>query len=280
MKIITAEMIAKLLSRAAASPRKRMNLNLHAEPTDPIGRFLNAGIAGTYVRPHRHRIGRWELVSVLQGRFDLVIFTSDGVVESRVALGAGGSSVAEIPGGVWHSVVFHAPAAVVLEVKAGPYEPRLDKEMAGCAPPEDDPAAALFVTRLETAAPGERVGGKSIMCKTVRGLGLTTALVVFTLSGPAVAQPAVSAPTLVTVDSGSLLGMATGDVISFKGIPYAAPPVGALRWRAPQPLTPWKAVRAAGQFGPSCMQPGNVPKSEDSFSQRPPSYPMPPYPKP
>ena len=104
------------------------------------------------------------------------------------------------------------------------------------------------------------------MCKTVRGLGLTTALVVFTLSGPAVAQPAVSAATLVTINSGSLLGMATGDVISFKGIAYAAPPVGALRWRAPQPLTPWKAVRAAAQFGPSCMQPGDVPKSEDCLT--------------
>jgi hypothetical protein len=65
MKIATAETIAGLLSRAAASPRKRMNLNLHAELTDPIARFLNAGIAGTYVRPHRHRLGKWELVSVL-----------------------------------------------------------------------------------------------------------------------------------------------------------------------------------------------------------------------
>ena len=157
MKIVTAEMIAELLSRAAASPRKRMNLNLHAEPTDPIGRFLNAGIAGTYVRPHRHPIGRWELVSVLEGKFDLVIFTSDGVVKNRVALSSGGASVVEIPGGAWHSAVFHAPAAVVLEVKAGPYEPGLDKEFASWAPAEDDSAAALFVTWLETAAPGERV---------------------------------------------------------------------------------------------------------------------------
>ena len=106
---------------------------------------------------HRHRIGKWELVSVLQGKFDLVIFTSDGAVKNRVALSSEGASVAEIPGGDWHSVVFHAPAAVVLEVKAGPYEPRLDKEFACWAPPEDDPAAALFVTWLETAAPGERV---------------------------------------------------------------------------------------------------------------------------
>ncbi|MGO9574730.1 MAG: WbuC family cupin fold metalloprotein [Terriglobales bacterium] len=156
MKIVTVETIAELLSRAAASPRKRMNLNFHAKPTDPIARFLNAGIAGTYVRPHRHRIGKWELVSVLQGKFDLVGFTSDGVVKNRIALSSQGASVAEIPGGDWHSVVFHAPSAVVLEVKAGPYDPRLDKEFASWAPSEVDPAAALFVAWLETAAPGDR----------------------------------------------------------------------------------------------------------------------------
>jgi cupin fold WbuC family metalloprotein len=156
MKIVTAETIGELLSRAGASPRKRMNLNLHSEPTDPICRFLNAGIAGTYVRPHRHRIGKWELVSVLQGKFDLVIFTSDGVVKSRVALSSEGANVAEIPGGEWHGAVFHAPAAVVLEVKPGPYEPLLDKEFATWAPSEDELAVPAFVRWLETAAPGER----------------------------------------------------------------------------------------------------------------------------
>jgi cupin fold WbuC family metalloprotein len=157
VKIVNAEAIAELLSRAAASPRKRMNLNLHAEQTDSVSRFLNAGIAGTYVRPHRHRIDRWELVTVLQGSFDVVVFTLDGVVKSRVVLGSQGASVAEIPGGEWHSVVFHAPAAVVLEVKAGPYEPQLDKEFASWAPTENDPAAARFVSWLETAAPGDAV---------------------------------------------------------------------------------------------------------------------------
>jgi cupin fold WbuC family metalloprotein len=155
MKIVTAETLARLLSRADASPRKRMNLNLHAELTDPIARFLNAGIAGTYIRPHRHRLGKWELVSVLQGKFDLVIFTCDGMVKERVALNSEGACIAEIPGGEWHSAVFHAPAAVVLEVKEGPYEPQLDKEFARWAPSEDDPGAALFVTWLETASPGQ-----------------------------------------------------------------------------------------------------------------------------
>jgi hypothetical protein len=63
MKIVTAHTIVELLSRAAASPRKRANLNLHTELSDPTNRFLNAGLSGTYVRPHCHRIGKWELVS-------------------------------------------------------------------------------------------------------------------------------------------------------------------------------------------------------------------------
>ena len=41
----------------------------------------------------------------------------------------------------------------------------------------------------------------------------------------------------------------------FLGIPYAEPPVGRLRWRAPVPVTPWRRVRAATTFGPQCAQP-------------------------
>jgi para-nitrobenzyl esterase len=45
-----------------------------------------------------------------------------------------------------------------------------------------------------------------------------------------------------------------GDVRVFKGIPYAAPPVGALRWQSPKPRRAWKGVRQATAFGPRCMQ--------------------------
>jgi cupin fold WbuC family metalloprotein len=129
MKIVTPEMIADLLARAAATPRKRMNLNLHPALSDPTNRFVNAGIAGTYVRPHRHRPDRWEIISVLQGRLDLLLFAAEGEVKARIPLGADGAGLVEIPGGAWHSFVFHAPAAVVLEVKPGPYERLLDKEL-------------------------------------------------------------------------------------------------------------------------------------------------------
>jgi para-nitrobenzyl esterase len=47
---------------------------------------------------------------------------------------------------------------------------------------------------------------------------------------------------------------ADGKVSMFKGIPYAAPPVGQLRWRAPQPVSPWTGVRRATEFPPRCMQ--------------------------
>ncbi|MGJ5817538.1 carboxylesterase/lipase family protein [Paludibaculum fermentans] len=61
-------------------------------------------------------------------------------------------------------------------------------------------------------------------------------------------------PALVRVDSGELQGTVDDGVASFKGVPFAAPPVGDLRWRPPQPLQPWKGARPAAEFGADCMQ--------------------------
>ncbi|MBV9747664.1 MAG: alpha/beta fold hydrolase, partial [Acetobacteraceae bacterium] len=71
----------------------------------------------------------------------------------------------------------------------------------------------------------------------------------------------------VSVGSGALVGLASRDgrVRSFKGIPYAAPPVGALRWQPPQEVARWEGTREATRFGPVCPQPGSPP---GSFYQR------------
>ncbi|KAJ0183510.1 hypothetical protein K1T71_001486 [Dendrolimus kikuchii] len=64
---------------------------------------------------------------------------------------------------------------------------------------------------------------------------------------------------LVQVNEGILEGETVindygGTYCSFKGIPYAAPPVGELRFKAPQPPKPWKGIKIAKQFGPVCYQ--------------------------
>jgi para-nitrobenzyl esterase len=60
----------------------------------------------------------------------------------------------------------------------------------------------------------------------------------------------------VTTANGVLEGVVSADglVRTFKGVPYAAPPVGPLRWKPPQPAQPWKGVRQAVDFGPRAMQ--------------------------
>ena len=62
------------------------------------------------------------------------------------------------------------------------------------------------------------------------------------------------APSLVRVDGGELQGVVADDVVSFKGVPFAAPPTGELRWRPPQPAAKWTGVRQAAEFGANCMQ--------------------------
>lgn len=62
----------------------------------------------------------------------------------------------------------------------------------------------------------------------------------------------------IQTDNGKITGLLTGEdpvVTVYKGIPYAAPPVGQLRWKAPQPVKPWQGVKAMNKFGNTCLQP-------------------------
>lgn len=94
------------------------------------------------------------------------------------------------------------------------------------------------------------------------------AVVSLLTGGSSTAKPM---PTEVQIDSGRVSGAAMNGVVAFEGIPYAAAPLGDLRWRAPQPVKPWIGVRPALEYGHDCMQtpflgdaaPLGTPPSED-----------------
>jgi para-nitrobenzyl esterase len=69
-----------------------------------------------------------------------------------------------------------------------------------------------------------------------------------------VSQPGLSQIQTAKVTGGELEGVVKDGVASFRGIPFAAPPLGELRWKAPQPVKPWTSVKKADSFGPGCMQ--------------------------
>lgn len=69
---------------------------------------------------------------------------------------------------------------------------------------------------------------------------------------------AVAAPVLAAVrtDAGLVRGVVETGLTVYRGIPFAAPPVGDLRWREPAPVPTWRGVRAADHFAPACQQTG------------------------
>src|SRR5262249_18348275 len=81
------------------------------------------------------------------------------------------------------------------------------------------------------------------------GLFVTAALAFFV--SPAAPS---SSSLVVTTASGSVGGVLDGSVKEWRGVPYAASPVGSLRWRPPAPVTPWSGVRDAASFAPPCIQ--------------------------
>ena len=92
-------------------------------------------------------------------------------------------------------------------------------------------------------------------------LFLTTIILAALTAGSALAaEPAAAQenPPTTRIESGRVSGMALGehnDVAVYKGIPFAAPPVGDLRWKPPQRARAWNGVRACTEFGPACPQP-------------------------
>lgn len=88
---------------------------------------------------------------------------------------------------------------------------------------------------------------------TLRAAGVRFALMVAVGGSPNAQSPREE--TVIQTTSGRVSGIATRhDVVEYRGIPYAAAPTGALRWKAPERALPWTGIRAAVEYGAPCVQ--------------------------
>lgn len=121
MKQVTDQDLDRLVQQARQSPRRRANLNLHEELSDPVQRLAIAMEPDTLVQVHRHP-HTFELLHPLRGRFVVLHFDDEGVVVGRTVLGED-CRMQENPAGQWHAVLSLNEGGVIFEVKHGPYMP-------------------------------------------------------------------------------------------------------------------------------------------------------------
>ena len=154
MKVFSADYLNELTAQAHDNLRKRQHRNIHESYADPCQRLFNAIEPESYIRPHRHATDpRDELLIAVRGSMALVAFDEQGMVTEVVRFGTGkngeGFAVgAEVSANTWHTVIALESGCVLLEVKAGPFDPSQPKDLAPWAPDESGPNAKQYLERL------------------------------------------------------------------------------------------------------------------------------------
>lgn len=155
MKIFPSSQLNELVMQAEASPRLRQHQNIHASFDEPCQRLFNAIEPGSYIRPHRHASApRDELLLAVRGLMALVTFNDVGQVQQVVRFGSEKYDAdlavgVEIAPETWHTVLALVPGSVLLEIKAGPFDPCQPKNLADWAPEEGSATATTFLDRLK-----------------------------------------------------------------------------------------------------------------------------------
>jgi cupin fold WbuC family metalloprotein len=126
--IIDNLLLDKVEAEALASPRLRMNYNLHASLDAPAQRLLNALMPGTILPIHRHRHTA-ETYVLLRGKIEVQFYNESGAQTASFKLDPlNGNYGVQIPKGQWHTLIVVEPS-VIFEVKDGPYMPLGPEDM-------------------------------------------------------------------------------------------------------------------------------------------------------
>jgi cupin fold WbuC family metalloprotein len=152
IKVFSVECLDLLVTQAKNSPRLRQHSNIHLDYTDPCQRLFNSIEPDSYIRPHYHGI---ETLFAIRGLMALIVFNGDGAIEGIQRFGIGSSSGTlniaagiEIPSNKWHTVVSLASGSILLEIKAGPFDPNMPKSFAPWAPDEGTSDGANYLKQL------------------------------------------------------------------------------------------------------------------------------------
>lgn len=155
MKIFDEEYLQSLNNEALIDPRGRRNRNIHESFDDPCQCFFNAITLESYIRPHRHLSEeKHELFLACSGVMGLITFYNSGEIKDILCFGVGGfNSVraigAEVDCATWHTIVALEPSSILLEVKAGPFDPKHSKDFADWAPSEGSLEAVEYLKFLQ-----------------------------------------------------------------------------------------------------------------------------------
>lgn len=122
LQVVNQELLNDVIENAKASPRLRMNYNLHSDLNDKCQRLLNAMEPGTIMPIHHHKVA--EVYILLQGRIRVMTYDEKGNENSSVILDSReGNYGVQIPENTWHSLEVFESGSVIFEVKEGPYIP-------------------------------------------------------------------------------------------------------------------------------------------------------------
>lgn len=153
LKVFSAEYLDSLVEEVSQSPRARQHRSIHERYDDPCQRFLNAIGTYSYIRPHRHSLDpKAETLIAVRGQFALITFDDAGAILNIVRFGTKTDATvpvgADLPPGTWHTIITLVAGSILLELKAGPFNPNAAKEPAPWAPEEGTSDGRDYLQRL------------------------------------------------------------------------------------------------------------------------------------
>lgn len=160
IKVFNPDYLNSLSAQAKLNDRLRQHNNIHQDYQENCQRLFNALEPGSYIRPHRHASDpRPELLIAIRGSMALITFDDKGSISAILHFGSQkyGSELAvgaEVLSSTWHTVVALEPSSVLLEVKAGPFNPNQPKDLAPWAPEEGSQVAESYLQHLISGITG------------------------------------------------------------------------------------------------------------------------------